>query len=80
MRSTRDPITGLKRRIMEVDAATEEELKQIEKEVRAEIDQAVAEAKASPEPPVSDLFTHIYVEGTEPKNLKQCEPLEYHHY
>ncbi|KAJ3413001.1 alpha subunit of pyruvate dehydrogenase [Chytridiales sp. JEL 0842] len=80
MRSTRDPITGLKKRILSVEAATEEELKQMEKDVRAEIDQAVIEAKASPEPAVSELFTDIYAPGTEPKNARGCEPYDFHTY
>ncbi|KAJ3196093.1 alpha subunit of pyruvate dehydrogenase [Irineochytrium annulatum] len=80
MRSTNDPITGLRDRIVEVKAASEEDLKKIDKEVRAEIDQAVAEAKASPEPPVSDLFTEIYAKGSEPPFLRACEPFQDHRY
>lgn len=34
MRSTNDPITGLKQRLLEHNAVTESELKEIEKEVR----------------------------------------------
>ncbi|KAJ3322075.1 alpha subunit of pyruvate dehydrogenase [Blyttiomyces sp. JEL0837] len=79
-RSTRDPINGLKNRILEVGAATEEELKAIEKEARVKIDAAVEEAKASPEPSVDQLFTDVYKEGTEVPTLRACEPFEDHKY
>ncbi|KAJ3218420.1 alpha subunit of pyruvate dehydrogenase [Dinochytrium kinnereticum] len=80
MRSTNDPITGLKNRIIDSGAGTEEELKKIDKEVRQEIDQATAEAKASPEPPVSDLYTEIYAKGSEPPSVRGCEPYDFHKY
>ncbi|KAI9325979.1 dehydrogenase E1 component-domain-containing protein [Zopfochytrium polystomum] len=74
MRSTRDPITGLRHRILDLGVADEDALKAVEKEVKAEIDRAVEEAKASPEPPVEDLYKHVYVEGTEVPYLRGCEP------
>ncbi|ORX95685.1 hypothetical protein K493DRAFT_282611 [Basidiobolus meristosporus CBS 931.73] len=80
MRSTRDPITGLRARLVENGIATEEELKAIEKEARKEVDVEVAAAKASPEPPVEDLWTNIYAEGSEPKFLRGRESQEVHRY
>ncbi|KAH0826867.1 mitochondrial pyruvate dehydrogenase E1 component beta subunit [Lanmaoa asiatica] len=50
MRSTQDPIRGLQRYIEEWGLATEQELKQFDKEAKVEVDQAVEEAKQSPEP------------------------------
>jgi pyruvate dehydrogenase E1 component alpha subunit len=70
MRSTRDPINGLKSKIIDAGVATEDELKQIEKKVRQEIDQATAEASASAEPELSELFTDVYVRGTEPSFIR----------
>lgn len=70
MRSTRDPINGLKDRIIKHEVATEEELKQIEKLVRADIDKAVADSIASPEPDLSELYTDIYMKGTEPSFIR----------
>jgi pyruvate dehydrogenase E1 component alpha subunit len=78
MRSTRDPITGVRHRILELGVADEDTLKAIEKEVKIHIDKAVEEAKASPEPNVDQLFTDIYVQGTEPSALKGCEPFSEH--
>ncbi|KND04035.1 pyruvate dehydrogenase (acetyl-transferring) E1 component, alpha subunit [Spizellomyces punctatus DAOM BR117] len=80
MRSTNDPITGLKERILERDILSEEELKKIDKEVRTEIDKAVTDAKASPEPDVGELFTDIYSKGNEPPFLRGCTPDEIHRY
>ncbi|GAU47035.1 hypothetical protein TSUD_239930, partial [Trifolium subterraneum] len=34
-----------------------------EKEVRKEVDEAIAKAKESPQPEPSDLFTNVYVKG-----------------
>lgn len=48
MRSTNDPITGLKNRLLDWGVIEESELKKIDKEARAEVDKAVEEAKKSP--------------------------------
>lgn len=50
MRSANDPITGLKQRMLEWGIVTEDELKKIDKDVRKSVDDAVEEAKQSPEP------------------------------
>ena len=64
MRSKNDPITGLKSRILEWGVLSEDELKKIDKDARAEVDAAVEEAKASPPPnPETDMvrfFPHVY--------------------
>lgn len=80
MRSTSDPISGLKERLLKSGLATDDELKQIDKAARAEIDQAVVDAKAAPEPPLSELFTDIYVKGTEPSFLRGRSSDETHHF
>jgi len=70
MRSHNDPITGLRERMLKSALFTEEELKDIEKKSRAEVDAAVEKAKLSPEPPLTELFTDIYAKGTSPKNMR----------
>jgi len=80
MRSTQDPIRGLQRYIEDWGLATEQELKQLDKEAKAEVDQAVEEAKASPEPLDKDLWTDIYYKGTEPSYMRGREREEVHHY
>ncbi|KAJ3401332.1 alpha subunit of pyruvate dehydrogenase [Chytriomyces hyalinus] len=79
MRSNRDCITQLKNRILESGASTEEELKAIDKEARVEMDQAVEESKASPEPDLSVLNADIYAPGTyDPSTVRGCEPFYQH--
>ena len=50
----------------------------LDKTARAEVDEAVEWAKASPEPPLSDLFTQVYVAGTEPALLRGRDLSENH--
>jgi len=80
MRSTQDPIRGLQRYIEEWGLATEQELKQFDKAAKAEVDQAVEEAKQSPEPSTDDLWTDIYYKGTEPPFMRGRERDEVHYY
>jgi len=80
MRSTQDPIRGLQRYLEEWGVASEQELKAIDKEAKAVVDQAVEEAKASPEPSVEDLWTDIYVKGTEPPKMRGREREEVHYF
>ncbi|KAF9522177.1 mitochondrial pyruvate dehydrogenase E1 component beta subunit [Crepidotus variabilis] len=80
MRSTQDPIRGLQRYIEEWGLATEQELKQLDKDAKAEVDQAVAEVKESPEPLIKDLWSDIYFKGTEPPFMRGREREEIHYY
>ncbi|KAF9651460.1 mitochondrial pyruvate dehydrogenase E1 component beta subunit [Thelephora ganbajun] len=73
MRSTQDPIRGLQKYIEDWGLATEEELKTIDKESKAEVDRAVEESKASPEPDMNDFWTDIYYKGTEPPSMRGRE-------
>ncbi|XP_073303996.1 pyruvate dehydrogenase E1 component subunit alpha, mitochondrial-like [Primulina huaijiensis] len=63
VRQERDPIERIRKLILSHDIATEKELKDTEKEVRKEVDEAIAKAKESPLPDSSELFTNIYVKG-----------------
>ncbi len=74
MRSNRDPINGLKSRLLNESIATEEELKAIDKACKEHVDRSVDEAKLSKEPALSELHKDIYVEkvvmrGTCPPEL-----------
>jgi pyruvate dehydrogenase E1 component alpha subunit len=53
---------------------------QLDKDAKAEVDQAVEEAKQSPEPLTKDLWTDIYYKGTEPSSMRGREREEVHHY
>ncbi|XP_074274490.1 pyruvate dehydrogenase E1 component subunit alpha-1, mitochondrial-like [Silene latifolia] len=63
IRQERDPIERVKKLLIAHDIATEKEMKDYEKEVRKEVDAAIAEAKESQMPDTSELFTNIYVKG-----------------
>ncbi|KAF3586092.1 hypothetical protein F2Q69_00027480 [Brassica cretica] len=77
VRQVRDPIERVRKLLLSHDIATEKELKDIEKEVRKEVDDAVAQAKESPVPEPSELFTNMYMKdcgvesfGADRKELK----------
>ena len=58
----RDPIGMLRARAQTAGILTEADVRAIEKDVNDRIDEAVAFADASPEPPDEELFTDIYKE------------------
>jgi pyruvate dehydrogenase E1 component subunit alpha len=78
MRSTNDPIAGLKQKILDWSVVTEEELKAIDKDARAHVNEevAAAEAMAVPEATPKILFEDIYVRGTEPQFIRGRTPDE----
>lgn len=45
----------------------------LDKEAKSEVDEAVEEAKKSPEPELKDLWTDIYYKGTEPPSMRGRE-------
>uniref|UniRef100_F1L1M2 Pyruvate dehydrogenase E1 component subunit alpha n=1 Tax=Ascaris suum TaxID=6253 RepID=F1L1M2_ASCSU len=60
VRKTRDPITGFKDKIVTAGLVTEDEIKEIDKQVRKEIDAAVKQAHTDKESPVELMLTDIY--------------------
>lgn len=58
-----DPIGIYHRYLLENTIASEEELQEQIRLAEEEVNDAVAFAEASPEPPAEELFKHIYVEG-----------------
>ena len=63
MREERDPIETLRQRILEEGAADEDRVKEIDKAVKARINEAAEFAQQSPEPDVSELWTDILAEA-----------------
>ena len=61
MRDTRDPIEALKKVLME-KGKTEEELKAIDKAIRARVAESADFAETSPEPDPAELYTDVLVE------------------
>ncbi|OCK99110.1 uncharacterized protein K441DRAFT_628444 [Cenococcum geophilum 1.58] len=82
MRSTNDPIAGLKQKLIDWGVVSEDELKQIDKDARSSVDAEVAEAEkmAPPDPTPQILFEDIYVKGSEPEYLRGRTPEENFYY
>lgn len=82
MRSTQDPIAGLKQKLLDWEVTTEEELKGIDKEARSSVDKEVeiAEKMAVPEATPKILFEDIYVRGSEPEFMRGRIPDENYYY
>lgn len=72
MRSTYDPIAGLKQKILDWSVMTEDDLKNLDKEARAHVDEEVAAAEAMPVPDNTPriLYEDIYVRGSEPRWMR----------
>ena len=82
MRSTNDPIAGLKQKILDWGVCKEDELKGIDKEARNHVQEevAIAEKMAVPETTTKILYEDIYVPGTEPRYLRGRTVDELHYY
>ncbi len=63
VRKHHDPIDQLRKLLLEHGWATEAELKEIDREIRAVVNEAARFAQDSPEPPAEELWTDVYVEG-----------------
>ncbi|MEM7057188.1 MAG: pyruvate dehydrogenase (acetyl-transferring) E1 component subunit alpha [Pseudomonadota bacterium] len=60
MREERDPIDGLRKVIMDNSLSDEDKIKDIDKDVKAAVNEAAAFAQESPEPAEAELWTDIY--------------------
>jgi pyruvate dehydrogenase E1 component alpha subunit len=82
MRSTNDPIAGLKHKLIDWGVTSEDELKTIDKEARENVDKEVAEAEQMPVPDSTPqvLFEDVYVRGSEPDFLRGRIPEENFYY
>jgi pyruvate dehydrogenase E1 component alpha subunit len=59
MREHRDPIELLRKRILDDGKASEDDLKSIDREVRARVNEAAEFAQSDPEPDPSELYTDV---------------------
>lgn len=82
MRSTNDPIAGLKQKLIDWGVTSEEELKGIDKEARNHVDEevSIAENMAVPDATPKILFEDIYVRGSEPQFMRGRVPEEAFYY
>uniref|UniRef100_A0A7R9ZQC5 Dehydrogenase E1 component domain-containing protein n=1 Tax=Craspedostauros australis TaxID=1486917 RepID=A0A7R9ZQC5_9STRA len=67
-RSTRDPLEFIKKCLTDSEFATAEEIKDMEKRIRKEVQAEVLKAKESTRPPLEELTTHIYAADINPGN------------
>lgn len=70
VRKTRDPVEIAKNILVDNSWATEKELKDIEKKIRADIEADVEKIKTDPEPAPEELYTDVghgphYIRGIE---------------
>ena len=72
MKTTRDCIEKIRRVILDNSIATEQELKEIEKKIRAEIEKDIEKIKTDPMPAANELYTHVYV-NNEPHFIRGIE-------
>ncbi len=63
VRRHHDPIDQLRRLMLEHGYASEAELKEVDREIRAVVNEAARFAQDSPEPPPEELWRDVYVEG-----------------
>jgi pyruvate dehydrogenase E1 component alpha subunit len=63
MREERDPIDHVREMLLQGKHASEDDLKAIDKEIKAVVAASADFARESPEPPASELFTDIYAEA-----------------
>jgi len=68
MREERDPIEQIRAMLLNGDHATEEDLKAIDKDIKATINESAEFAKESPEPHLDELWTDIYAETLPQEN------------
>lgn len=62
IRTARDPIEFVKKLLMDNNLATADELKVVEKEIRDEVQEELAKAKAGNFPALDQLYTHVYAD------------------
>ncbi|XXG85007.1 hypothetical protein AAC387_Pa11g0187 [Persea americana] len=79
MSKERDPIERIRKLILAHDLATASDLKDIEKEVSKQVDEAIAQAKESPMPDPSELFPNVYVKDWSDRNLQDTHLQSYLH-
>jgi pyruvate dehydrogenase E1 component alpha subunit len=58
----RDPIGLLEKKLIDTEAATEEQLNEIRAEAKARVDEIVKFAEESPDPSLDELYTDVYAE------------------
>jgi pyruvate dehydrogenase E1 component alpha subunit len=58
----KDPIQVISRELIESKGITEDDFKNLQKKIKAEIQEALDFAEESPEPPIEELGQHVYMD------------------
>ncbi|WP_333682873.1 pyruvate dehydrogenase (acetyl-transferring) E1 component subunit alpha, partial [Pontibaca methylaminivorans] len=66
VRETRDCIEHVRSLLLQGKHASDDDLKAIDKEIRAVVNEAAEFSKDSPEPPLEELWTDVYAEADQP--------------
>jgi pyruvate dehydrogenase E1 component alpha subunit len=72
MKASRDCIENVRKMILDHSFATEQELKETEKKIRAGVEKDIEKIKTDPLPSINELYTHIYV-NNEPHFIRGIE-------
>merc|ERR1719253_2368638 len=67
-RSTRDPLEFVKKCLVDAEFMTADEIKDMEKKIRKDVQKEVLKAKESPVPPPEELFKHIFAADLNPRS------------
>jgi len=73
VRKARDPIEKVKKKILENNIATKEELKEIDKQLKVELQKASQAAKESNYPPLEAVYEHVYTHPEKVRGVELCK-------
>jgi pyruvate dehydrogenase E1 component alpha subunit len=79
VRQKRDPITTFSKRLVENNVATQEELKKIDDEVRAELSEVERRALTDPELDVMEMYNNVIVDPEPNSKIRGCDNFTYVH-
>lgn len=72
-RSTRDPLEFVKKTMIDAGFCDAEDIKNVEKVIRKDVQKSVQQAKESQPPPPEDLYTHLYAKSLVPGEDEKVE-------
>lgn len=78
VRQKRDPITTFSKRLIDTNTVSQEELKAIDDQVRAEMSEVERRALTDPELEVSELYNDVYVNPDPNFKIRGCDNFHYH--
>ncbi|PSN52708.1 putative pyruvate dehydrogenase E1 component subunit alpha [Blattella germanica] len=79
VRQTRDPVTSFKEKIIDAELVTADEIKKLDSEIRASVDETMKKAKADKEIGLEELTADIYADCREPsiRGATPWDPLQH---